>query len=507
MRRLLLALACLAVPVVYPTTATGAPPVELAEGDIVVMNVADQPPIRELVRVDPLTGETTTISSGGLLEQTAGIEVDANGDILVAAGGTPDPTDPGGVIRVDPATGTQTRLSSGELFVRPADVAIEADGDIIVVAQPDDMSRSALWRLNPVTGAETAVSAGGSFVSPRGVAIEADGNILVADADAFHDPDVSPGLPGGVIRVDPTTGAQTTVSAGGSFADPLGIALEADGNILVAELSSGFGTPFFEGGIIRVDPATGAQTTVSSLVTGDALPNPRALAVEADGSIVAIASGGLRRVDPVTGDASFLAAAGHLGVAVVPPLPPAVRGWIGLKNSDDQGTQFDLMAELLKNGAPVASGLRRCITGVTRNPALATRAVVRWDAPPTVSLDSDDTLSIRLSTRIGTNPNGTRCSGPGGSHASATGLRLYYDSVTRRSSFDATIEPDPEQVFYLHSDGNPCRSTESTGVTTRFFDSTPPSAASAKCKDSAAVRFAGGNALKVIGTWNLDSLP
>ena len=42
--------------------------------------------------------------------------------------------------------------------------------------------------------------------------------------------------------------------------------------------------------------------------------------------------------------------------------------WIGLKNSDDQGTQFDLKAEVYKNSVLVASGQALCITGVTRNP-------------------------------------------------------------------------------------------------------------------------------------------
>ncbi|TLZ82898.1 MAG: hypothetical protein E6K11_00865 [Methanobacteriota archaeon] len=42
--------------------------------------------------------------------------------------------------------------------------------------------------------------------------------ILVADEDAF-------GGSGGVIRVDPTTGAQTVVSSGGNFVDPVGIAV------------------------------------------------------------------------------------------------------------------------------------------------------------------------------------------------------------------------------------------------------------------------------------------
>ncbi len=180
--------------------------------------------------------------------------------------------------------------------MRPTDIAIEADGDILVVATPAAGGRPALFRLNPVTGAETIVSSGGSFVTLNGVAIEADGDILVTDLDAFDDPNASPRLPGGVIRVDPVTGSQTTVSSGGSFGDPIGITVEADGSILIADRFAG--PPFFTGGLIRVDPATGAQTILSSLSTGDDLTNPTAVAVEANENIIAAASGGFTGLTP-----------------------------------------------------------------------------------------------------------------------------------------------------------------------------------------------------------------
>ena len=44
-----------------------------------------------------------------------------------------------------------------------------------------------------------------------------------------------------------------------------------------------------------------------------------------------------------------------------------------------------------------------------------------------VVLEPGDAVSLVLSTRIGTNPDGTKYPG----HANATGLRLYYDSVER----------------------------------------------------------------------------
>lgn len=178
--------------------------------------------------------------------------------------------------------------------------------------------------------------------------------------------------------------------------------------------------------------------------------------------------------------------------------------WVGLKNSDDVGTQFDLKVEFLKNGSPVASGLQRCVTGVALNPALAKETIVPFDAFGAVPIASGDVLALRVSTRIGTTPAGAKCSGPGGSHNSALALRLYHDSASRASRFDATLPPSPNKDLYLHSDGGPCGGTQGTN---RILDANAPAAANAKCKDSGKVNFAGGNPFSVIGTWSLAPLP
>ena len=108
--------------------------------------------------------------------------------------------------------------------------------------------------------------------------LEADRNILVADPDAF-------GGSGGVIRVNPVTGARTKVSknssptASTSFVDPIAIAVEASGRILVSDTSA-FGN---SGGVIAVDPITGARTTVSRNTApsgSTALVKPAGLVVE-----------------------------------------------------------------------------------------------------------------------------------------------------------------------------------------------------------------------------------
>ncbi len=213
---------------------------------------------------------------------------------------------------------------------------------------------------------------------------------------------------------------------------------------------------------------------------------------------VAIDGFGNREAPPETADATTQHSSGNSISAL-----SDAHGWLGLKNGDEQGTNFDLRVELLKNGDPVASGLTRCITSVTRNPTAAKEAIVPWAAFPLVPVAEGDVLAVRVSARIGTNPNDTKCAG----HNSATGVRFYYDATNRSSRFDVTIGANSSADLYLHSDGAACNNAPSVGVTTRYLDTSAPVASAAKCKDAATVNFAGGNKWSEIGTWSLAPLP
>jgi hypothetical protein len=132
-----------------------------------------------------------------------------------------------------------------------------------------------------------------------------------------------------------------------------------------------------------------------------------------------------------------------------------------------------------------------CITGVTRNPSNAKGVNVPFGSVSNGVYNPRDVLSLRVLTRIGTNPNGTKCSGPGGSHNNAVGLRLYYDSLDRASKFGAKISQNPVADLFLHSSGS-----------TYFLDGVSPSGAS-KYKDSPSINFNNGNPWKEIGVWRM----
>ncbi len=118
--------------------------------------------------------------------------------------------------------------------------------------------------------------------------------------------------------------------------------------------------------------------------------------------------------------------------------PSSLRTWIGLKNSDDQGTRFDLRVEIYKNDASVASGDTYCITGVTRNPSLAQEVTVTLTSFAGGYFNgTGDVLTIKVFTRIGTDGAGGFCGG----HSNAVGLRMYFDAVSRPSQFETVFGP------------------------------------------------------------------
>jgi hypothetical protein len=112
------------------------------------------------------------------------------------------------------------------------------------------------------------------------------------------------------------------------------------------------------------------------------------------------------------------------------------RLWVGLKNSDDVGTRFDIRVEARKNGVPFATGETLCVQNVVRNANNAKEVSVGFAPFPAESFDgTSDVLSLRILTRVGTNGSGGLCGG----HSNATGLRVYFDAATRPAGFEAVF--------------------------------------------------------------------
>jgi streptogramin lyase len=252
---------------------------------------------------------SSVVGSGPVFKRPRGLAVEAN-DRLVVVDSALD-----AVVRVELATGDRTTISgctndapctgtigSGPLFRTPENIAVEADGQLVVV----DADVEAVLRVNPATGDRTIISGNvtgsGPLLSlPLHIAVEANGQLIVTDARL-----------NAVIRVDPVTGARTIVSDADTDSGPLlqnpgGLAIEANGQLVVTDINLR--------AVLRIDPDTGARALVShtpstgiTIGSGPPFGFPRGLAVTADGQIVLAdaALGAVLHVNSLSGDRTII---------------------------------------------------------------------------------------------------------------------------------------------------------------------------------------------------------
>jgi hypothetical protein len=170
------------------------------------------------------------------------------------------------------------------------------------------------------------------------------------------------------------------------------------------------------------------------------------------------------------------------------PYVGSVQLWAGLKNSDDQGTSFDVRAEVYADDRLIAQGETLCVSGLTRNAAKARPVLVPMALLGQEPVVSGAAVSLRVLARIGTMPDGARCRENG--HQSAAGLRVYYDALSWASRAFLGLGSAPVGAFYLRSVGG-----------ARVLDAMPPAERTAETVSSRAVRFSGGNPWAEVGRW------
>jgi sugar lactone lactonase YvrE len=228
--------------------------------------------------------------------------------------------------------------------------------DIVIAAQigPAANNDHGLVVVDPVTGNRTilsdnSVGTGPEFSMPVGVAIEPDGSLLVADYSL-----------GAVFRVDPATGDRTIISGGGigtgpSISFPNGIA-DAAGTIYVANGFTG-------DAVLAVDPLTGNRTTFVPQPGDHHLYFATGLAVQGQNLLVAsYPFSGLSLIDLSTG-----LLVSQLGASNIEYTPDVTVGPTGIIYVDARSDSANFVPGVfsvdpltsvftLVSGGPVGSG-------------------------------------------------------------------------------------------------------------------------------------------------------
>jgi hypothetical protein len=326
--------------------APGDPWVAYVANSVVTKQSA---PSAVILRANPATGGLVEISRNGaqgdLFRHPYDIAVAADGSLLVAdMGAYATPTDrsaDGRIVRVDPVTGHQSLLTQGNLLVDPAGIALAPDGLIYVVENVGTLGTPSVVSVNPVTGAQTLVTQGGQLCYPFGIAVHPDGSLLVTNYGDFNDGTTIINCTydfGAVVRIDPVTKDQSILSRnapewGNLLRNPLGLAVEPGGGILVVNQNGGTA-------LVSVSRASGVQVAQTPNTATDRIVLPQRPALTPDGDVVLSdftlddLEGGLVSVDLPDGSQSILRQSSQLfnnplGVAVVTNRPPAASLSVG----------------------------------------------------------------------------------------------------------------------------------------------------------------------------------
>jgi len=195
----------------------------LRPGDFVVLS----PPGfgARLVALDGTSAAASELVSGGLLSGGTDLVVGASGEILVVVPAT-------GIVRVSPGSGAQSILAPiGTLGDgQPSGITVGLGGSIFVSLQ------SASPRIVELSSSGEfirVVSGGGLLQMPAGLAFGNDGALYVCETIPYP---VSAG--GGIVRVDPTSGAQSAVAGGVPLIGPFHIAAAPDGTLWTVQFGS-----------------------------------------------------------------------------------------------------------------------------------------------------------------------------------------------------------------------------------------------------------------------------
>ena len=249
--------------------ATGA---ELADADGVAVDASGNLYVgdtaNDVVRKVDTSGTITTFAGNGTAGESGdhgpatgaelsapwGVRVDRSGDVYIAdsGGNTVRRVDPSGTITTVAGTGAagyagDHGLATAARLDNPAGLAVDASGDLFIVDEANEVVRRVDRGGTITTVAGNGVNAhsgdGGpataaGLADPWGVAVDASGDLFIAELEGQS-----------VRRVDGATGTITTVAGtgvsgysgdggpatGAELESAVGVALDPSGNLLIAD--------------------------------------------------------------------------------------------------------------------------------------------------------------------------------------------------------------------------------------------------------------------------------
>ena len=261
---------------------------------------------RKIRKITPAGGVTTLAGSGAYgsadgigtvasFSSLDGLAVGAGGEILVADGGN-------NRIRKITQTGQVSVFAGSNLarddtgpaasFNIPLGAAVDSIGNIYIadtgnhkIRKVTTMGVVTTFAGTGLTGSSDGTGTVASFTSPYGVAVDATGNVFVADAGNSKIRKITPA---GVVTTFAGSGTQGSTNGTGtaaSFTSPQGVAIDASGNLFVADTGSQKIRKITQTGVVTTLAGSGVEGSTNGSPTAASFNTPQALTVDVSGNV------------------------------------------------------------------------------------------------------------------------------------------------------------------------------------------------------------------------------
>ena len=355
------------------------------------------------------TGTTDGPGPSALFNQPGGLAVTAAGGLVVAdtANGTIRSITPSGVVTTLAGSssnrGGTDGVGSAALFSVPVGIARGPDGAFYVADSTNHTIRKITADGTVSTFAGTAGASGASdgsgtaarFNQPTGIAVDASGRLYVADtANNLIRSISSSGVVTTLAGVTAVAGAQDGSGGGALFNQPSGLAVDANGNVYVADTGNS---------AIRKIAPSGTVSTLAGLPTIGGLkdgtgPNawfnqPKALALSGDLYVADTGNAAIRKVT-LAGVVTTLALAAEKPVITNQPASLTVTIGGSATFSVNASSALPLTYQWQKTGAAIAGATAATYAiSTTTSESAGSYAVVVSNASGAVT-SSSATLTV-----------------------------------------------------------------------------------------------------------------
>jgi streptogramin lyase len=272
------------------------------------------------------SGSTDATGSTASFHFPVGVAADASGNVYVADYGNNKIrlVSPAGVVTTLAGSGAQgsaDAAGTAASFSSPWAVAVVASGNVYVA----DKANNKIRMITPagvvttlagsgIKGARDGTGTAASFNNPTGVAVDASGDVYVADYGNNE------------IRLITSTGVVTTLAGSGSsgstdgtgtaasFFGPTGVALDAAGDLYVADTDNDKIRKISSAGVVTTLAGSGSKGATDATGTAASFYYPSGVAVDATGNVYVAdeVNNKIRNVSP-TGVVTTLAGTGIAG--------------------------------------------------------------------------------------------------------------------------------------------------------------------------------------------------